>query len=233
MLLHGTAFKPRGRFDIGLVYADYYFIEALLRYQALRHPALRGLERPPALIATRTPMPDDPYVSVAGDVRIFFSAPVRGVSAASFLLKQGSTLVEADVSYDAGSHVARLHPRELLRYDTEYAVLLTKDITGPDGRSLGFQRWTFTTEPAPPARVDHRFFDFETGSLAGVDRVEGPVTLVSGGAALRGNWSVKIPGRRPGVPGGVLPGHGRDLHVLPAADGHRAHGGREPAGALG
>lgn len=197
VLLHGTAYKPRGRADIGLVYADYYFIEALLRYQALGHRTLRGLERPPAIIATRAPMPDDPYASVTGDVRIYFSAPVRGVSATSFLLKQGSTLVAADVSYDAGSHVARLHPREPLRYDTEYAVLLTKDITGPDGRSIGFQRWTFTTEPAPPARVDRRFFDFESGSLAGVDRVEGPVTLVSGDAALRGSGSVKIPGAAP------------------------------------
>ncbi|PTL78951.1 Ig-like domain-containing protein [Vitiosangium sp. GDMCC 1.1324] len=197
VLLHGTAFKPRGRFDIGLVYADYYFIEALLRYQALRHPELRGLERPPAIIATRTPMPDDPYASVGGDVRIFFSAPVRGVSATTFLLKRGSTLVAADVSYDAESLVARLHPRQPLRYDTEYAVLLTKDITGPDGRSIGFQRWTFTTEPAPLDRAEHRFFDFETGSLSGVERVEGPVTLVSGVAALRGNWSAKIPGAAP------------------------------------
>jgi Glycosyl Hydrolase Family 88 len=35
ILLHGTADKRGGRFDHGLIYGDYYFLEALLRYRAL------------------------------------------------------------------------------------------------------------------------------------------------------------------------------------------------------
>jgi len=95
ILLHGTAFKPRGRSDIGLVYADYYFLEALLRYRAVRHRSLASwdVDLPPALIATRTPMPDAPVVSVDADVRVYFTAPMRGVDGASFLLKRSSTLV--------------------------------------------------------------------------------------------------------------------------------------------
>ncbi|WAM30051.1 Ig-like domain-containing protein [Myxococcus sp. NMCA1] len=199
ILLHGTAYKPRGRSDIGLVYADYYFLEALLRYRVARHRSLTSwdVELPPALIATRTPMPDAPVVSVDANVRVYFTAPMRGVDDTSFLLKRGSSLVAAEVSYDGASRVAVLRPREPLRHDTEYAVILSKDITGPDRRSLGFQRWTFTTEVGPPSRVDHRFFDFESGTLAGVDRVAGPVTLVSGAAALRGSYSVKLPGTAP------------------------------------
>jgi unsaturated chondroitin disaccharide hydrolase len=35
ILLHGTYNKPGGDYDRGLVWGDYYFLEALLRYRAL------------------------------------------------------------------------------------------------------------------------------------------------------------------------------------------------------
>ncbi|AKJ01801.1 Glucuronyl hydrolase [Archangium gephyra] len=35
ILLHGTAFRPHDRFDTGLIYGDYFFLEALLRYSKL------------------------------------------------------------------------------------------------------------------------------------------------------------------------------------------------------
>jgi unsaturated chondroitin disaccharide hydrolase len=35
ILLHGTSHKPAGQYDTGLIYGDYYFLEALLRYKAL------------------------------------------------------------------------------------------------------------------------------------------------------------------------------------------------------
>jgi unsaturated chondroitin disaccharide hydrolase len=35
ILLHGTSNKPGGAYDHGLIYGDYYFLEALLRYRAL------------------------------------------------------------------------------------------------------------------------------------------------------------------------------------------------------
>lgn len=39
ILLHGTADKPAGHYDRGLIYGDYYFLEALLRYRSMkRHP---------------------------------------------------------------------------------------------------------------------------------------------------------------------------------------------------
>lgn len=35
ILLHGTQSKPSGSFDTGLVYGDYYFLEALIRHQRI------------------------------------------------------------------------------------------------------------------------------------------------------------------------------------------------------
>jgi unsaturated chondroitin disaccharide hydrolase len=35
ILLHGTADKPHGRYDHGLIYGDYYFLEAIQRYRKL------------------------------------------------------------------------------------------------------------------------------------------------------------------------------------------------------
>ena len=35
ILMHGTANKPAGDYDRGLIYGDYFFLEALLRYRAL------------------------------------------------------------------------------------------------------------------------------------------------------------------------------------------------------
>lgn len=38
ILLHGTRHKPAGSFDHGLIFGDYYFLEALNRYQAMFPP---------------------------------------------------------------------------------------------------------------------------------------------------------------------------------------------------
>jgi unsaturated chondroitin disaccharide hydrolase len=36
ILLHGTSFKSRGNYDTGLIYGDYYFLEAMLRYRWIK-----------------------------------------------------------------------------------------------------------------------------------------------------------------------------------------------------
>jgi unsaturated chondroitin disaccharide hydrolase len=36
ILLHGTSFKARGNYDTGLIYGDYYFLEAMLRYRWIK-----------------------------------------------------------------------------------------------------------------------------------------------------------------------------------------------------
>ncbi len=41
MLLHGTINKPGGAYDSGLIWGDYYLLEALLRYQKLHGVAFK------------------------------------------------------------------------------------------------------------------------------------------------------------------------------------------------
>ena len=45
ILLHGTADKPHGHYDRGLVYGDYYFLEALIRYRKLTRGSARKASR--------------------------------------------------------------------------------------------------------------------------------------------------------------------------------------------
>ena len=56
VLRHGTYSKPHGRFDTGLIWGDYYFLEALLRYrriaagaQEIPVAAVRASAHPPSV----------------------------------------------------------------------------------------------------------------------------------------------------------------------------------------
>jgi unsaturated chondroitin disaccharide hydrolase len=74
ILLHGTQNKPYGRFDIGLIYGDYYFLEALLRYRwiAPTSPALS--------VAAVTASTDStaPELTLDHDLQTFWSAEGDG-----------------------------------------------------------------------------------------------------------------------------------------------------------
>ena len=77
ILLHGTQDRPRGRYDTGLVFGDYYFIEALLRHQS-----------PPR-------QPDTPELDVrarwtGGDVRARVRSDEAGTIRAALLAGRGT-----------------------------------------------------------------------------------------------------------------------------------------------
>jgi unsaturated chondroitin disaccharide hydrolase len=48
ILLHGTQNKPKGVADVGLVYGDYYYLQALARYMAFRGPSVTAPQPPRA-----------------------------------------------------------------------------------------------------------------------------------------------------------------------------------------
>jgi unsaturated chondroitin disaccharide hydrolase len=75
VLLHGTANKPGGSFDTGLIYGDYFFLEAMLRLRRLA-PAGDGLA-----VAGVTASSDDgnaPANAVDGDLATRWSAQGDG-----------------------------------------------------------------------------------------------------------------------------------------------------------
>jgi unsaturated chondroitin disaccharide hydrolase len=80
ILLHGTSNKPIGEYDHGLIYGDYYFLEAMLRYRAIaRNAAYQAQERGPdfnndgytdAVIGA--PLEDDGSLQEAGQVTVLY-----------------------------------------------------------------------------------------------------------------------------------------------------------------
>lgn len=194
ILLHGTAYKPHDRFDQGLVYGDYYFLEALTRYVRARPPSGSPPREPYSPVVLRTPVPDAPYVPLGTDVKVVFGTDVVGVNERTFVLKEGSHKVDATVRYDAATRTAILDPRQDLRAGETYTVVLDDDIEDSRGHSIDTTRWSFSTVEETPRFREH-FFDFESGVLTpasiGVDRIVGLVELSS--PALKGSWSALIP----------------------------------------
>lgn len=60
ILLHGTSYKSQGLTDRGLVYGDYYFLEAMLRYRALSTPPPPPPVPPPPVPPAPPPAPPPP-----------------------------------------------------------------------------------------------------------------------------------------------------------------------------
>jgi hypothetical protein len=195
ILLHGTQNKPDGKYDRGLIYGDYYFLEALLRYSAAA-PAPDTM--PPAVIA-RSPAAGATGVSVASNAIAAFDEAVTGVTASTFTLtpQGGTTAVAAAVTYDAATRTATLDPSADLTTDTMYTARLGSGISDLAGNSLAPLSWSFTTaagSPPPPGSLI-KAITFESGSLSGsngADSVVGTVSLETA-APIKGTASARIP----------------------------------------
>jgi hypothetical protein len=96
---------------------------------------------------------------VPRDVRpaVVFDAPVTGVSATSFKLRDvaSGAAVPATVSYDPSTRRATLRPASLLGSGKTYRLFLTAAINGPAGRTLTPIDWTFkvSTDATKPTLV--------------------------------------------------------------------------------
>ena len=91
---------------------------------------------------------------VAGtNVAATFSAPVQGVSAMTFVLKNAAgAAIAATVTYNATTRTATLDPAANLAADATYTATLvggTSAIRDTVGTPLATSSWTFTTGPAP------------------------------------------------------------------------------------
>jgi unsaturated chondroitin disaccharide hydrolase len=193
ILLHGTQNKPDGKYDRGLIYGDYYFVEALLRYPTTPPPP----DTTPPTVTARAPSPGAVDIPVGSSVTAAFSEAVANVSPSTFTLRRGAAQVAAGVSYDAATKTATLDPSADLVAGAIYTATLTNGIADLAGNQLVAVSWTFTTATAPPPPSGTRIktITFEDGSLthptSGVDSINGSVTLITAGA-IKGAYSARI-----------------------------------------
>ena len=101
----------------------------------------------PTVIA-RTPASGARSVSQTGNLTATFSEPVTGVSGTTFVLRLGTTVIPAAVSYNATTRVATLNPTATLLADRSYTATLS-GIRDGAGNTMVASSWSFITGPAP------------------------------------------------------------------------------------
>ncbi|MFC1671141.1 Ig-like domain-containing protein [Spirochaetota bacterium] len=79
-------------------------------------------------------------------VDVYFTEDVTGVTGSSFMLKQGTTVIDANVT-TGPANFAQLSPKYNLEEDTTYTVVLTGAITdiSANQNTLPYTSWQFTT----------------------------------------------------------------------------------------
>ncbi|MGE5608606.1 MAG: DUF4082 domain-containing protein, partial [Bacillota bacterium] len=98
-------------------------------------------------ITARTPAPNATDIPIGTAVTVKFSEAVQPstITATTFQLKNGSTLVPANVTYDVTTHIATLTPIAALANSTAYTVAVSgvQDLAG--NTMAGMVSWSFTT----------------------------------------------------------------------------------------
>jgi len=154
ILMHGTRNKPAGSYDTGLIFGDYYMLQALLRYP-IAPPAP---DTTPPSVTSNSPSAGATGVALTTNVIATFSEAVTGVSSSTFrLTPPGGVPIAATVIYDAGSKAATLDPSADLAASTIYTVSLNGAIADSAGNSLAPTSWSFTTTAAPPPGGTYTF----------------------------------------------------------------------------
>lgn len=87
-------------------------------------------------------------VYVTSDITVTFSEVMdtNYITAASFLVGDGSSNITGEISFSNDGKTATLTPYENLAYDTLYTVTLTNNIQDPSGNVLETATWSFTTQ---------------------------------------------------------------------------------------
>jgi len=99
-------------------------------------------------VTARTPANGARSVSQTANVTATFSEPVTGVSATTFVLRLGTTVIPAVVTFNATTRVATLNPNATLLADRTYTATLS-GINDIAGNPMVASTWSFLTGPAP------------------------------------------------------------------------------------
>jgi hypothetical protein len=118
-----------------------YYTYAFAGNPALTFAASGGSPR----VTSRSPGARATGVSMSTAVTVHFSETVTGVSASNVVLRRGSSVVSAAVTYDPATFTAVLRPAKPLAPSTVYGMALSTRIKDVDGNPLAWTSWTFTT----------------------------------------------------------------------------------------
>jgi hypothetical protein len=99
-------------------------------------------------VTTRTPASGARSVIQTDNVTATFSEAVTPVTGANFVLRLGTTVIPAVVTYNAATRVATLNPNATLLADRSYTATLS-GVTDIVGNPLATTTWSFLTGPAP------------------------------------------------------------------------------------
>ena len=103
-----------------------------------------GNETPPAVVS-RSPLPGSTGQTMTPAVTVRFSESVTGVGTNTMVLRKGSTIVPATVTYTGSTLTAVLRPVRPLAPATTYSMALSGSIRDASGNSLAWTTWSFTT----------------------------------------------------------------------------------------
>ena len=96
-------------------------------------------------VVSRSPAPSATGQSMSLAVTVRFSKPVVGVGTGSMVLRVGSTVVPATVTYTASTATAVLRPVRPLAPLTIYSMALSGRIVDASGNPLAWTAWSFRT----------------------------------------------------------------------------------------
>ena len=117
-------------------------------------------------VVSRSPAPSSTGQTMSPAVTVRFSEPVVGVGTGSMVLRQGSTVVSATVTYTDSTATAVLRPVRPLAPLATYSMALSSSIRDAAGNSLAWTTWSFKTawsETYSPNRT----LSFATGTYTG------------------------------------------------------------------
>ena len=99
-------------------------------------------------ITSRTPAPNAMSVSQTNNLSVTFSEPVANVTAGTVVLRLGTTIVPATVTYNNATRTATVNPNATLPADRTYSLAVSS-VRDTAGNTIAFTSWRFTTGPAP------------------------------------------------------------------------------------
>ncbi|MDJ0377454.1 peroxidase family protein [Cryobacterium sp. PH31-L1] len=142
-------------------------------------------------VTARTPATGARSVSQTGNLTATFSEAVTGVSGTTFVLRLGTTVIPAVVSYNATTRVATLNPNATLLADRSYTATLS-GIRDVAGNTMVASSWTFITGPAPTITAIS-----PAAGATGVGRLVSPTATFS--ETISGFSATSVTVTRPGA----------------------------------